>query len=1036
MLTNYALPDNAFLIVASRWRICMPPLPTGTVTFLFTDIEGSTRLWEEQPERMRPALARHDALLRHAIEANNGVVFKTVGDAFCAAFATAPDALNAALQAQIQLNHGGHGEQGGKDGAGVTAPASDLQGGASAAPSVSASSASSVVPLNLRVRMALHTGSAELRDEDYFGPPLNRVARLLTAGHGGQTLISAAAQELTRDTLPPAAGLRDVGEHRLRDLGRPETVFQLSHPDLPATFPPLKSLDNPQLPNNLPQQITSFIGREKEMEAVKLLLGKTRLLTLTGSGGSGKTRLSLQVAADVLENYPDGAWFVELASLADPALVPQTLAQTLAVAEEPGKPLIQTLTAALKTRRLLLVLDNCEHLLDACARLIDTLLRACRSIQILASSREGLGIAGEQTYRIPSLSLPDARQTQTLQTVTQYEAARLFVERACATLPTFTVTNQNAPALASICCRLDGIPLAIELAAARVRSLSVEEINSKLDNRFRLLTGGSRTALPRQQTLRALIDWSYDLLTAQEKTLLRRLSVFAGGWTLAAAEQVGAGAGDGEAGDTAGSIEEWEMLDLLTGLADKSLVLAQTAGESTRYRLLETVRQYARDRLMESGESADVRTRHGACYLALAEESRQHLAGPEQAHWLNTLEAEHDNLRQALTFYAEAREEDAQAGEKGLRLAAALHRFWWTRGHLHEGRESLCAVLAHPDVQEPGPARAEALNAAGTLAYKQSDYAPARQQSEESLAIRRMLGDKRGIASCLNNLGNVARDQGDYAQARALHEASLSIRRELEDTAGIALSLNNLAALTSDQGDYEQSRVLHEESLSIRRELGDKHNIALTLNNLGILAQEQGDYARAQALQQESLAISQELQDRGGIAQCLESLGVIAQMQADNNLARALHEESLSIRREMGNKRDIAFSLHNLGILAQEDGECARSYALLTESLTYFRDTGDKNCLVYSFEALASLAVRETRRERGARLWGAASALRDTLGAPLPPVEREKLERETTAARQQMGEAAFARAWAEGRALTMEAAIACALEEKAQHQTS
>ena len=669
-------------------------LPNGTVTFLFTDMEGSTRLWEEHPQAMRPALARHDALLRQAIEDNNGVVFKTIGDAFCTAFATAPDALKAALAAQCAL----HAE-----------PWPDA--------------------LSLRVRMALHTGAAELREGDYFGQPLNRVARLLGAGHGGQTLLSDVAHDLTRDTLPASVSLLSLGEHRLRDLGRPESVFQLLHPALPSEFPPLKSLDNPELPNNLPVQVTSFIGREKEIEAVETLLSKTRLLTLTGSGGCGKTRLGLQVAADVLENYPDGVWLIELAPLADPALVPQAVAQALNVSEEPGKPLLPTLVAALKAKRLLLVLDNCEHVLDACSRLVDALLRACPGVGVLASSREGLGIAGETVYRVPSLSLPDPKQTATPASLNLYEAVRLFVDRARAALPGFVVTNANAPALASVCHRLDGIPLAIELAAARVRSLSVEEINNKLDNRFRLLTGGSRTALPRQQALRALIDWSFDLLNAQEKMLLCRLSVFAGGWTLQAAEAVGVGESL-----TGESIEDWEILDLLTSLVDKSLVLAQTQRETTRYGLLETVRQYVRDRLTESGESLVVRTRHANYFLTLAEEVKPKMRGMEQVQWMGVLEEEHDNLRQALAWYAEDAQ-DAEAGGKGLRLAAALFELWKTHGHLSEGRERLHTLLAHPTRQEPTSARAQALAEAGWLAYMQDDYVQTRVLLEKSLVV-------------------------------------------------------------------------------------------------------------------------------------------------------------------------------------------------------------------------------------------------------------------------------------------------------------
>ena len=963
------------------------PVPSGTVTFLFTDIEGSTRLWEDYPQAMRQALARHDEMLRQAVESNDGVVFKTIGDAFCAAFATAPDALNAALTSQCAF----HSEPWPDD-------------------------------LSLRVRMALHTGAVEHRDNDYFGQPLNRVARLLGAGHGAQVLLSDVAHDLTRDTLLPSVRLRPLGEHRLRDLGRPETVFQLLHPDLPSDFPPLKSLDNPELPNNLPQQVTSFIGREKAMAEVKTLLANTRLLTLTGSGGCGKTRLGLQVAAEVLEAYPDGAWFIELAPLSDAALVPQSVALAIGVTEEPGKPLMQTLTAALKAKRLLLVLDNCEHLLAACAQLVDTLIRSCPGVRVLASSREGLGIAGETVYRIPSLSLPDLKQTATPASLSTYEAVRLFVERAMAALPAFAVTNQNAPALASVCHRLDGIPLAIELAAARVRSLSVEEINNKLDNRFRLLTGGSRTALPRLQTLRALIDWSFDLLTVQEKTLLCRLSVFAGGWTLAAAEQAGAGQSLSGA-----SIEDWEVLDLLTSLADKSLVLAQTQGETTRYGLLETVRQYARDRLTESGESLVVRALHADYFLTLAEEVKPKLNGSEQGQWLGVLEEEHDNLRQALTWYAEDIE-DTEAGEKGLRLVAALQQFWSTRGYLSEGRERLGALLAHPRGQEPTKARADALNGAGSLAFMQGDYPQARGLHEESLTIRRELGDKSGIAFSLNNLGNVAYNQGDYGGARVLYEESLTIFRELGPKQGIALSLNNLGNVAYNQGDYPQARVLYKESLTIRRELGDKSGIAASLNNLGNVAADQGDYAAARVLYEESLTIRRELGNKSGIAASLNNLGNVAYNQGDYGGARVLLEESLAIARELEDKSGIAFSLNNLGNVAADQGDYGGARVLLEESLTIRRVLGAKAVIADDLKAFATLAAREVQEARGARLWGAAAALRETFGSPLPPAKHEKQERETTAVRETLGEDAFAAAWAEGRVMTMEQAIEYALE--------
>jgi len=437
-------------------------LPSGTVTFLFTDIEGSTALWERHAEEMRVALARHDGVLRQAVTSNRGYTFKTVGDSFHAAFASAPDALRAAVEAQVAL-----------------------------------SSPEYANPVGLRVRMALHTGAAELRDDDYFGQPLNRVARLLATCHGGQVLLSDAARTLVLDRLSSEIRLKDLGTHRLRDLSRPEAVFQVCHPDLRSDFPPLRSLDNPELPNNLPLQVNTFIGREQEVEEVKQLVATTRLVTLIGCGGSGKSRLALQVAAEMVDGYRDGTWLVELAALRDPNRVASTIAATLGCREEPGKAVGQTLTEYLKSRNLLLVLDNCEHLLLGCGEVINGILRSCSNVHILATSREPLTIAGESAYRVPSLRVPPAEEPETAANVTQYDSVRLFIDRATLCSPSFTVTDANALALSTICRRLDGIPLAIELAAARVRGMAVERISERLHDAFHLLTAGNKAAPPR-----------------------------------------------------------------------------------------------------------------------------------------------------------------------------------------------------------------------------------------------------------------------------------------------------------------------------------------------------------------------------------------------------------------------------------------------------------------------------------------------------------------------------------------------------------
>jgi predicted ATPase/class 3 adenylate cyclase/Tfp pilus assembly protein PilF len=890
-------------------------ISSGVVTFLFTDIEGSTRLWEEHPEAMRLALSQHDDLLRTCIEAHGGRVFKTTGDGICAVFVDPRGAVEAVLAAQQRL------------------------------PAVGLAVTDGSRPL--KVRMALHTGVTEERDGDYFGRPLNRVARLLATGHGGQVLLSQTTFDLVRDGMPAETSARPLGEHRLKDLGRPESIFQLLHPELADDFLPLRSLDNPDLKHNLPQQVTSFVGREKEIGEVRLLLERTALLTLTGAGGSGKTRLALQVAADMLDGSGGGVWLVELAPLTDPKLVPATVANALGLKEEPGKQVLQTLTEHLRTKHLLLVLDNCEHLLSACATLADALLRSCPRVRILATSREGLRISGELTYRVPSLSLPDPTQPETPESLSVYEAVRLFVERAQFQVPQFSVTNQNAPALASICHRVDGIPLAIELAAIRVRSLSLEEINRKLDQRFRLLTGGSRTALPRQQTLRALIDWSYDLLNEAEKALVCRLSVFMGGWTLEAAEAVCPGE----------PVEEWEVLDLLTSLGDKSLVVAEQQRASTRYRLL-------------------------AYYLALAERAEPQLTGPEQQAWLERLEAEHDNLRAALEF------SDWKGGESGfgLRLAGALFRFWDVRGHLAEGRERLGRALAR-DGAGDATRRAKALIAAGNLACNLGDYEAAQSLFEESLAIRRELGDRSGIAASLLNLGSLAWRQGDFGAARARIEESLVIRRELGDPRGVALALANLGTLANSQGDYGAARALYEEGLVIQRGLGDRSSIALSLNNLGAVALSQGDYGAA----------------------------------------RVVVEESLVIRRELGDRQGVADSLFNLGNVACRQGDLGAARTLYAESLVVLREIGDREGLADSLEGTASAAAECADPLLAARLWGAAERLREELGAPLTADERPHYERATAAARAGRG-VAFDRAWQEGCAMSLEQAVALALE--------
>jgi predicted ATPase/class 3 adenylate cyclase len=770
----------------------------GVVTFLFTDIEGSTRLWEQEPERMRVALAQHDALARGVVERNHGTVVKMAGDGVHAAFLDPVDALSATLELQRSL----------------------------ADPALTHG-------IGLAVRCGLHAGVDERRDNDFFGRSVNRAARIMSAAHGGQILVSEAVAALIRERLPEGVTLRDLGSARLRDLANPEHIYQVAHLQLQRDFPALRSLE--ATPNNLPQQVTSFIGRGRELADVKGLLGKTRLLTLVGAGGIGKTRLSLQAAADAMDDFPDGVWFVELAPLTDAQRVPQAVASVLGVKEEAGRPVIEALLKHLQNRQLLLVLDNCEHLVQACAELVSQVVQAAPKLKVLASSREHLRTAGEQIYAVPALSLPEADRALTAESLMQFEAARLFIERAVAAQPAFEASDRNAAAITDICLRLDGIPLALELAAARVRALPVDALAARLGDRFRLLGGGDRAALPRQQTLRALIDWSYDLLTEAERTVLRRLAVFAGGWTLEAAEAVAA----------AGDVNESDVLDLLARLVEKSLVvMAPTGG---RYRLLDTVRQYAQERLEESSEGDAARDRHLAFYLAFAEKARPELVGREQGAWLALLDVEHENL---LAAHARA------GGEAGLRLVYAVSTYWLNRGLLALGHRVMVEALKRAG--DPSPARCRALFDAGHLCCFMARYEEAQEYLEESLAIARETADRRMVAMVLQPLGLASMGQGKLAAARGHLEEALALARALGDKRELAAALNAAAQLARLQGKLDAAEPLYADVVALARELDDRESIAIGLLNLAMVSVGRGVVDRARSMLLEVIAIAEE----------------------------------------------------------------------------------------------------------------------------------------------------------------------------------
>lgn len=943
----------------------MEALPAGTVTFLFTDVERSTELVQRLGDSAYSRLLdTHRALLRAAFTAHHGREVDTQGDAFFVVFADARDAVRAALAIQETLaTHA-------------------WPSGAS-----------------LRVRIGLHTGVAVIVGSAYVGVDVHRAQRICAAGHGGQVVLSQTTSALVAESLPEGVRQLDLGEHRLRDLRRSERIFQLLHPHLPPGLPPLRSLS--VLPHNLPVQLTSFIGRDREISEVKHLLAKTRLLTLTGSGGSGKTRLALQAAAESLHAYPDGVWLVELATLADPDLVRSAVAAALDVREETGRPLQATLVDVLQNKHLLLILDNCEHLVDACAQTAESLLRAAPHVTIIATSRERLGAAGETSYLVPPLSMPDVRGEQALEDLVKTEAVRLFIERAASIQPGFSLTPAAAAALTRIVHTLDGIPLAIELAAARVNVLSVPQIAARLQDRFHLLTTGGRTAAPRQQTLQATMDWSYDLLSEPERALLRRLSVFAGGFPLDAVEAVCVG----------GDVGLDDVVDLLSRLVDKSLVTAEETNGTRRYWLLDTVRAYAGEKLAVARETPAVRDRHAAWYRGLAEQAELHLDAPDR-RWMDRLEAEHENIRAALDATV-----TPGGGEDALRFAAALQRFWHIRGYWTEGRRWLEAALAASPGAPPA-LRAKALGRTAMLAQRQGDYRRARALAEDGLGLYRTLADPRGMATILNVLGNIAYAQGDYQAARELHETGLARGREAGDKFSIAASLANLAIVADHLGLYDRAAAWCRDSLTIFREIGDQRGTAFALSFLGTLASDQGDHAAARPLLEESLSLQRQLGDRVGMANTLVGLGLVAREQGDLDTARRFLSESLSVRRELGNKHGVAASLHALAHVADRQGNRREAGAQFAESLVIRRALGDKVGIAECLEGLA----RTAGPERAVRLLAAAEAIRRALASSRRPADQRDFDGLLAAARSALGEPAFRAAWTTGDAMTPEQA--------------
>lgn len=914
----------------------MNELPSGTVTFLFTDIEDSTRLWQEEPEAMSSAHTWHDAILRDAIESNNGYIFQVVGDSFSAAFHNALDCLRAAHSAQRALQ---------KDSEFVAKRADGAVN-------------SQVL---IRVRMGLHTGSAELlKDESgkYDGyVTLASTQRVMSVAHGGQILLSQTTHDLLQNHLPESVQLRDMGLHRLKGLRAPLHLYQLLAPELTQEFPAINSLD--AFPNNLPVQLTSFIGREKEIAEIKKLLDSARLITLTGSGGTGKTRLSQEVGAQKLVNFLHGVWLIELASLTDSSQIMPTMAQVFGLQELPFNSLTNLVTDYLRDKQLLLILDNCEHLIEACARFADDLLHQCAGLKILASSREALGIAGEVSYHVPSLA--------------NVESTQLFVDRARAVNPNFHLSESNALSISQICTRLDGIPLAIELAAARVKLLSPEQIAARLDDRFRLLVGGSRTALPRQQTLRALIDWSYDLLIEEEKRHLQFASVFVGGWTLDALEAVA---------------DDPNTLEHLEQLINKSLVITEEREYEMRYFMLETIRQYAREKLFDAKQSSAARERHFFYFDGFSETLWQAFySSTDQLLWRDKVDDEHENLRAALEWGLENKVEDA------IHLAAnfCIASGWLSgiREDLHLVESALDRIKSLPPLT--GDAHidrqkliAKALFALGTVSI---GTGRAIMPLQEAIAISRFTGDRLMLGYSLEMYSTASRFGEAPGALEAAQEGLSIFSNEVHDHWGLGMAYQNMVSIAIRQGNLVEKETYLRKLKDLVREAPISFQSGIFFLGIGLDESLRGNYEAAKQFFENGLRIFIRLRNRGF----------------------------------------QTIFLSELGHIARHTGDIPQAHKIYRETLRNWQDLGNRGAVAHQLECFGFLALHSEEPHRALRLFGAAEALRERIQAPMADAERVEYDAAVVQIRSMLTEADFNSLWVEGRSMSTEQAIDLAL---------
>ena len=967
-------------------------IPSGNVTFLFTDIEGSTKLSQEFPDSLHVALEKHNSILRNAVETNNGFVFKIVGDAYFCAFHNAADAVNAAIEIQTALAN------------------------------------EEWEDAVIKIRIGIHSGNAEWNGNDYMGYiTLARVARVMSAAYGEQILISDNAhlhclegsKTLRRNKNDPeslslrsASGgfeskdisFRDLGERRLKDVIQPIRLFQVLSEGLREDFPPLKTLD--ARPNNIPVQLSSFIGREVEIRKVKELLKQTRLLTLTGSGGSGKTRLALQAGAEVIDDFANGVWITELASLSEPSFLPQALMKIFGLKEEPNKSPEEILCDYLCEKEILIILDNCEHLIEASAKIAERVLLCCPKLKIIATSREILKIPGEQRHRVIPLKVPDPNKEYSPEKLSQYEAVRLFVERALSVDPKFSVTIQNTPALANICYQLDGIPLAIELAAARVKILSVDEISKRLKSRLTLLTGGNRTALPRQQTLRALIDWSYELLNEKEKLLFERLSVFAGGFTIESASEI----------CHLEDLDEFEILDLLSNLADKSLISEVPSDNDKKFKILESIRHYGQHKFSEKAEDKFIISKkHLEYFMHFAEENVPKMNGGEVKEWSYKLENEIDNFRESIRWAV------INDPESALILVVSLGMFFEIRNYCSEGLEYLRLIF------ESGRSFRKIDEAKGLYCKaKFMNQLSIRNELDDIISrsheLFREVNYKKGIADSLLLMYNLTFLKGDFERSQLLIDECFEIYKQIGDKHSMAIALSQMGGIAYMKSDYLTAKNKFTESLNLVLELKFLRYYSRSYNNLGIVEHQNNNLDKALEYYEKSLSSDNKLGSMSitNTSRSLINIGMVYNNQKNYLKAKEYYERSLRIGEESGIKLIIAESSYNLAFAELRLKNFSQSKKIFIKSMILLNELGDRYRITENLINISNLLSNMTEYSLACKVLSASKSLYDIIGIPMNRNDKEKYETEFEKLRSELTDEEFDTEWKKGEKINFE----------------